>query len=292
MEYHKTSEIRRQGQLYGIWVRFRRNKLALIGLIVFLLIVFGALFADLFIDYRTAAISQNISQRLQKPSAQHIFGTDMFGRDLFARIVFGSRYSLGISMGVMFIALVSGVIIGSTAGYYGGTIDGFIMRIIDVFLSLPSSLLAIAVVAALGQRTINIIIALSITQIPRLTRVVRSVVLPLRGHEYIEAAISNGASNKYIIGRHILPNAIGPIIVQTTLNVSFVILTISGLGFIGLGVPPPAPEWGSMAAQAQPFLRDHPYLAIIPGIAICICAMSLNLVGDGLRDALDPKLKN
>ena len=281
-----------KSQLYSIWVRYRKNKLAITGTVIFAIILFFAIAAPLFASYDDDAVGLHISDRLQWPNSEHIFGTDSFGRDVFARVIYGARYSIGLGLAIMIIGLVGGVICGAVAGFYSGKIDGIIMRIMDIFLALPSTMLAIAVVAALGQGVWNLVIAMSISKIPQFARIVRSVVLPIRNREFVEAARSEGANNGYIIFRHILPNALGPIIVQATLDVSKIILAIASLSFVGLGVPAPIPEWGVMLSDAQSLLRDSAYLAIFPGLAICLTAMSLNLIGDGLRDALDPKQKN
>jgi peptide/nickel transport system permease protein len=251
-----------------------------------------AIFADFIVDYETEAIKQNMQNRFSPPSKEHFFGTDNFGRDVFARIVFGARISLFVGIITVGISLFFGVLIGATAGYFGGKVDNILMRIMDVFLAIPQMLMAIAVVAALGTDMFNLLIALSVSQIPRFARIVRSSILTVKGQDYIEAARACGTSNSRIIIKHILPNAIGPITVQATLNVAITILVISALSFVGLGVQPPTPEWGSMMADSKSQLRYHPYLVIIPGIFIGLTVMSLNVIGDGLRDALDPRLKN
>ena len=283
---------KKKNRFASIIFRFKKNKLALFGLIIFALMVFMAIFADFIVDYETEAIKQNMQNRFSPPSKEHFFGTDNFGRDVFARIVFGARISLFVGIITVGISLFFGVLIGATAGYFGGKVDNILMRIMDVFLAIPQMLMAIAVVAALGTDMFNLLIALSVSQIPRFARIVRSSILTVKGQDYIEAARACGTSNSRIIIKHILPNAIGPITVQATLNVAITILVISALSFVGLGVQPPTPEWGSMMADSKSQLRYHPYLVIIPGIFIGLTVMSLNLIGDGLRDALDPRLKN
>ncbi|NLA14114.1 MAG: ABC transporter permease [Tissierellia bacterium] len=283
---------KKKNRFASIIFRFKKNKLALFGLIIFALMVFMAIFADFIVDYETEAIKQNMQNRFSPPSKEHFFGTDNFGRDVFARIVFGARISLFVGIITVGISLFFGVLIGATAGYFGGKVDNILMRIMDVFLAIPQMLMAIAVVAALGTDMFNLLIALSVSQIPRFARIVRSSILTVKGQDYIEAARACGTSNSRIIIKHILPNAIGPITVQATLNVAITILVISALSFVGLGVQPPTPEWGSMMADSKSQLRYHPYLVIIPGIFIGLTVMSLNVIGDGLRDALDPRLKN
>lgn len=287
---HKKHKSR--SQLRSIWYRFKKNKLAMVGLIIFILLVIVAIFADLIANYETEVVKQNIQIRFSCPSSTHWFGTDDYGRDIFARIVHGTRISLFVGIMSIVASLGVGSVIGAAAGYYGGRTDDLIMRFMDIFLAIPSTLLAISIVAALGQGMVNLMVAMSSSQIPRFARIVRSSILSIKGQEFIEAAKCCGTNDLRIIIRHILPNAIGPIIVQCTLNVARMILTISGLSFVGLGISPPTPEWGSMLAAARSSMRYYPYLVIFPGVAIAITVMSLNLIGDGLRDALDPKMKN
>jgi peptide/nickel transport system permease protein len=259
---------------------------------VFIILILISLCAGLIADYEEDAITQNMKDRLMKPNKDHIFGTDQFGRDIFARIIFGARVSLSVGLATVLTSLIFGTLIGSIAGYYGGKIDDILMRIMDIFLAIPSMLLAISIVAALGSGMHNLLIALSISQIPRLARVVRSSIISVKDQEFIEAAKACGTKSSRIIIKHIIPNAIGPIIVQATLNMASTILNIAALSFIGLGIKPPTPEWGSMLSDVKTQMRYYPYLAVIPGVAIMIAVLALNLIGDGLRDALDPKLKN
>nr|WP_325196253.1 ABC transporter permease [uncultured Oscillibacter sp.] len=294
----KTNEIpadalpRRRGRFASICLRFSKNRMAMLGLVVFLVVVFFAVFADCFADYQADAIKQNVYEKFQGPSENHIFGTDSYGRDLFARIIFGARLSLIISLSTVGISLVLGCILGALAAYYGGLLDGILMRLVDVFLALPMTLMAVTVVAALGGSIPNLILALTISMVPPFVRIVRSAVLQVKDSDYIEAARAYGAGSMRIILTHVLPNAIGPIIVQATLNLASVLLSVAALGFIGLGVPSPTPEWGTMLAEAKEQMRYYPYLVMIPGIAITVTVVAINLIGDGLRDALDPKLKN
>jgi peptide/nickel transport system permease protein len=230
--------------------------------------------------------------RLMFPSLDHILGTDQYGRDEFARIIYGARISLSAGFVTVAISLTIGAIIGATSGYYGDRVDNILMRIMDVILAIPGLLMGITIVAALGTGTLNLLIALSISRIPQFARVVRSSILSIKSQEYIEAAKACGTKDSRIIAKHIIPNAIGPIIVQATLNMGTTILGIAALSFIGLGIQPPMPEWGSMLADARSQMRYYPYLVVSPGIAIVLAVMSFNLIGDGLRDALDPRLKN
>ena len=286
------AKIKKRSQLKSIVYRYKKNKLAILGAVIFIVLIIISISADLIVDFEKDAVAQNMKERLMTPNEDHIFGTDQYGRDIFARIIFGSRVSLFVGLITIAISLTFGSLIGATAGYYGGKTDDILMRIMDIFLAIPSLLLAISIVAALGPGMINLIIELSVSQVPRFARIVRSSILSIKDQEFIEAAKACGTKNSRIILKHILPNAMGPIIVQATLNMASTILNIAALSFIGLGIQPPTPEWGSMLSDVKTQMRYYPYLAIIPGIAIIIAVMSLNLIGDGLRDALDPKLKN
>lgn len=276
----------------SIWYRFKKNKLAMFGLILLIIMVLIAIFADRFALYQKDAIEQNIAIRFQFPSRSHIFGTDQYGRDVFARIIFGSRISLFVGIVTVAISLAIGSVIGACAAYYGGKLDNVLMRIMDVFLAIPQTLMAISIVAALGTNLKNLLIAMSIAFIPNFSRIVRSSIMQIKGQDFIEAAKACGTSDSRIIIKHIIPNAIGPIIVQATLNIARTIISIAGLSFIGLGVQPPTPEWGTMLSEGKENMRSYPYLVIMPGVAIMLAVLAFNLMGDGLRDALDPKLKN
>lgn len=289
MESHKY---KKQSQWLAIWRRLKKNKLAMAGLIVLTAMILIAVFAGVLVNYDTMVVGQNMSERMQTPSAKHWFGTDQYGRDVFARIIYGSRLSLTLSIVAMTAAVAIGAGIGAVAGYYGGRVDDVLMRIMDVLLAIPPMLMSISIVAALGQSMVNLLIALSIAYIPVFARVIRSTILSIKGQEFVEAAKACGTSNFRIIVRHIIPNAIGPIIVEATLTMGAAILIISSLSFMGLGIEPPAPEWGTMLYEGRDVIRQAPYLVIFPGAAIALAVMSLNLLGDGLRDALDPKLKN
>ena len=287
-----TENKRRKSHPYReIWRQYKKNKAAMIGLVILVVILLIALGADLIVPYEKV-ISQSGAQRLQPPSAAHWFGTDEYGRDLFARVVHGSRYSLFIGVATSLIALVIGAILGASAGYFGGMVDSIISRITDVFLCVPPILLSLAVVAALGGNLRNLIIAITISSIPGNVRLIRSVVMTVAEEDYSEAARSYGASQKRIIFRYVLPNAMGPIIVNTTMSISAMILSAAGLSFIGMGIQPPAPEWGALLSDAQAYMFTAPYMLIFPGLFIILAALSFNLVGDGLTDALDPKLRD
>lgn len=271
--------------------RFAGNKTAMAAFIFLILIGLVAIFADVLVSYNTA-ISQNISERYQSPGAGHIFGTDAFGRDVLARIIHGSRISLLIGLGTTTVSMIISCILGSAAAYYGNVVDNVIMRIIDILISIPNILLIICLVAILGSNAFNLGLAIMIGQIPSFTRIVRSVVLNVKDSDYIEAARACAASDARIVAKHILPNAMGPIIVQATMNISSSILAAASMSFIGLGSQPPTPEWGLMLSEAKDKMSMYPYLALIPGIVIVLTALCFNLMGDGLRDALDPKLKD
>lgn len=288
----EKKNVKRRGAFSTIWRRFRKNKRAMLGLVLLLIIVLVAIFGSWMIDYGQVVIKQNMGQRLQGASGSHPMGTDHFGRDMMARIIYGARLSLSMGVSIIIVAFGLGTLIGAVAGYFGGRVDNLIMRIMDIFIAIPYTLFAICIMAALGTGFGNLLIAMTIALAPRFSRVVRSAVLPLKSQEYIEAARACGTSHARIIFKHILPNAIGPIIVHATLEVANTIKAIAGLSFIGLGIQPPAPEWGVMLAEGKTYMREFPHLVIIPGIAIVLAAMSFNLIGDGLRDALDPRLKN
>lgn len=291
MEVETVSKSRKHAQLAEFWRRYRKNKTAVMGLILLTLIVGMAIFADVIIPY-AKCIEQVGADRLQGPSAAHFFGTDEYGRDLFARIVHGSRYSLLIGLATSLMALVIGAVLGASAGYFGGMVDNIISRIVDVFMCVPPILLSLAVVAALGTNLRNLIIAITVSCIPGNVRLIRSVVLTTAEQDYVEAAKSYGTSNARIIFRYVLPNAMGPIIVNTTMSISDMMLSAAGLSFIGMGIQPPSPEWGALLSNAQTYLFSAPYMLLFPGMFILASSLAFNLVGDGLTDALDPKLKN
>ena len=283
---------RKKSQAYEIWRRMRKNPSAMIGLVIFIFVLLVALCADFICDYDTAAITQDMANRLLPPSTEHWFGTDGYGRDTFARVIHGARISLAIGLAATVGSVLISGFLGAVCGYYGGKVDTVIMRIMDMFLAIPTELLALAIVASLGPSMTNLLIAVTIARIPPFTRIVRSSILSVIDQEYIEAARACGASDFIIIVRHVLPNALGPIIIQATMGVGRMILTAAGMSFIGMGVQPPTPEWGSMLSEGREFMRYSPYVTVFPGIAIILTSLSLNLLGDGLRDALDPKLKD
>jgi len=287
----ETKKYRKKSQVKEIWRRMRKNRAAMIGLAIFTCIVLVAIFADLIVPYEFG-ITNVAADRLQPPSKEHWFGTDGYGRDIFARVVHGSRVSLLIGLSTSIFSLVFGGFIGAAAGYYGGKVDAIIMRVCDVVMCIPGMLLALAIIAALGASLTNLLISITISSIPGTVRLVRSTILTVVEQDYIEAARSYGSKDFRLILKYILPNAIGPIIVSTTMSIASMILSAAGLSFIGLGIQPPQPEWGAMLSEAREYMRQAAYMLYFPGIAIVLSALSLNLIGDGLRDALDPKLKD
>ena len=285
-------QFKKKSNAYELWLRFMKNKTALLGLFIFCAIVLLAIGAPLLASYENDVIRLDVANRLQSPGNGHLLGTDEMGRDIFARLVFGARISLVVGISSVAVALLIGGTLGAISGFYGGIIDSVIMRIMDVFLCLPDVLLALAIIATFGVSKVNLVISNGLSFTPKFSRIVRSVVLGVRGSEYIEAARSIGAKDGHIILHHALVNCMGPIIVQVTLYVASAILTISGLSFLGLGIQAPAPEWGNMLASGRAFMRDEAYIVMAPGLAIFFTILSLNLLGDGLRDTLDPRLKH
>ena len=283
-------EYKSRSQIVTVFRRLSRNKIALLGLFILLLLALMAIFAPVIAPYDYA--KQDLVNQFQPPNSEHIFGTDEFGRDVFTRIIYGSRISLLVGFISVGIALLVGGSLGAIAGFYGKKVDNVIMRFMDILLAIPQTLLAISIAASLGTGLFNLMIAVGISSVPTYARIVRASVMTIRGEEYIEAATASGTSNGKIIVKHILPNCVAPVIVQVTLGMAGAILNTAGLSFIGLGIKPPEPEWGSMLSAGRDYIRTSPYLTLIPGIFIVITVLSLNLLGDGLRDALDPKLKN
>ena len=291
------ADIKKKSQFVEVWKRLCRNKTAVLGLVIVALLTLMAILSPILIDYETQVIKTNYSEALQAPSANHWFGTDEMGRDILLRVMYGSTVSLSIGVVTVAVSLTVGLILGAAAGYFGGKTDMIIMRIMDIFLAIPGTLLAICIVASLGNSIPNLVIAQAVSSIPTFSRVVRGAVITARDADYVEAARAIGAKDATIIFHEVLPNSLAPIIVQTTLQVASVILSIAGLSFIGLGIPAPRPEWGAMLSTgrdfsgARAYIRDYSYMCLFPGLAIMTTILSLNLLGDGLRDALDPRLR-
>lgn len=276
-----------------LWIdslmRIIKSKTSFIGLLIILGLIITAIFAPLIAPYEPT--NQEILNKYLPPSADHLLGTDNLGRDIFSRIVYGSRISIQIGVIAVGISMVIGVTLGGIAGYFGRWIDQIIMRLIDILMAFPSILLAIALVAVLGPSLQNAMIAVGIVGIPQFARIVRSAVLSVKETEYVEAAKSIGAKNGRILAQHVLPNCTAPIIVQATLGIGTAILDAAGLSFLGLGAQPPTPEWGAMLSDGRNALQNSPWVVAFPGLAIFLVVLGFNLFGDGLRDALDPRLK-
>jgi len=285
-----TGKKRGNSQFWLTLGRLKRNHLAMVGLVIILVMIILALLAPYISPYPYEAA--NFKNRYGTPSAEHWFGTDELGRDIFSRLLYGSRYSLRIGLISVAISAIGGIFFGALAGYFGGAVDNIIMRLLDVLQAMPGIVLAIAISAALGPGLTNSVIALSISSIPGYARMTRASILNVRKMEYLEAATSINCSNARIIWKHVLPNALSPLIVQATMGIAGAIMGAAMLSFIGLGVQPPTPEWGAMLSAGRSYLRDYPHLCIFPGVMIMMAVLSLNMLGDGLRDALDPKLKD
>lgn len=271
--------------------RFKKNKLAMAGVYIMIGMFIIVLLAPVISSYK-AVTSMNADARFVSPNPLYIFGTDEFGRNLFARVLFGGRISLFCSFGVIAFAFLFGATIGAIAGFFGGKIDTILMRLMDVLMSVPSVLLAMAIITALGNGILELIMALGISQIAKFARIVRSSVLTVKNLDYIEAAKSYGMSSAQIMLKHIIPGAIGPIIVSITLSLGQTILSISSMGYLGLGVSSPDPEWGTIISENKMNISQHPYLGLIPGLCIVLTVMAVNFIGDGLADAFNPKQKN
>jgi peptide/nickel transport system permease protein len=281
--------MRKESAFAGVMRRLRKNKTAMLGLYIFLFEIVVAMLSRWIIPYGFETM--DLKNMLASPSLKHFFGTDELGRDVFSRILYGTQYSLSIGVSAVLVAIFAGVAIGSVAGYMGGAVDNIIMRILDIIQAIPGLLLTIAISAVLGSGFDKAILALGIGNIPGYARLLRASMMNIRKMEYLEAAEVINCSHWRIITRHLLPNSIAPLIVQATMGVASAILTAASLSFIGLGVRPPTPEWGAMLAAGRGYIRDYPHLVIFPGVCIMITVLALNILGDGLRDALDPKLK-
>jgi peptide/nickel transport system permease protein len=278
-----------RGELGELWRRLRRNRAAVVGAAIVAVFVFLAIVAPYLVPYNP--IRGILDDRLQSPNSTHWLGTDELGRDVLSRILYGARISLQIQLVSVILALAIGVVLGSLGGYLGGYVDHLIMRSMDVLLAFPSIFLALGIIAALGTGLFNLMLAAGISSIPAFARIIRASILSLKEREFVEAALALGSGNGRIMFRHLLPNCLAPVIVQSTLRMATVLLTASGLSFLGLGVQPPTPEWGAMLSNARSYLIVAPHVATIPGLAIMIVVVGFNLFGDGLRDTLDPRLR-
>ncbi|ADI00751.1 ABC transporter permease [Salisediminibacterium selenitireducens] len=276
--------------LKSMWRKMKQNKLAMAGLYLIIFFIVTSIFGPFLTSMDPT--STEVQNRLQTPNADNWFGTDHQGRDIFTRIIHGMWITLGIGFSSVIMGMIVGVFIGIIAGFYGGKIDTVLMRIMDVFLAFPGILLALGIVAILGGSIFNVVIAIAIFSVPVFARIVRGSTLAVKKLEYIDAVRALGASDARIIFKHILPNILSPIIVQATLFIATAVLTASGLSFLGLGAQPPTPEWGAMLAAGRNYMWDYPHIALFPGLAIVSVVLAFNLLGDGLRDALDPKIKS
>ncbi len=276
-----------ESQLKEMWETLRQNNAAVVGLGIILFLVIIAILAPLIMPYDPNL--SDMSKSFLKPGADHWFGTDQLGRDILSRIISGARISLTVGLSAVVISLTVGVVLGSIAGYFGGKSDIIIMRFMDMMLAIPSILLAIAFMAALGKGIDKAVIAIGLVSIPEYARIVRGSILSVKENDYVQAARVIGNKNSRIIFKHILPNVLSSIVVRATLGISTAVLDTAALGFLGLGVQPPVAEWGDMLGRARGFIFTAPYTLIFPGLAITITVLAFNLLGDGLRDALDPK---
>jgi len=274
------------------WRRLSRNGTAVAGFVLLAAILVACFSAPLFFDYQRDVVGVNIAQRLQFPAEGKPLGTDELGRNLLARILWGGRTSLAVGFGAVLLASSAAVIIGTAAAYYGGRTDSLLMRALDVLLAIPAMLLMITFVAIMAPTQTNLMLAISVSFVPSMARLVRAQVLSVKDLEYVAAVRAQGAGDLRVLLLHVLPNAIGPVIASFVMYIPGGIMTISGLGFIGLGVQPPTPEWGSMLASGRAFIRDAWHITTLPGLAIVLTIIALTLVGDGLRDAIDSRMSD
>ena len=281
---------RKKARIFDIWYRLKKNKLAVVSLVVLILLYLMAIFAPVIAPHSYS--EQNTKRTFEGSSAEYLLGTDKLGLDVLSRLLYGARQSLSMGLIAVAIAATIGVTLGAVAGFFGRWVDNLCMRFLDIYQSLPMFLLAITLAAILGPSLRNAILALGISTMPIYARIMRAAVLTVREKEYIEAAKAVNARSVRIIIRHIIPNTMAPIIVEITMGMGATILAGAALSFIGLGVQPPNPEWGALISDARGLIRDHPTLALYPGVCIMLTSLSFNLLGDGLRDALDPRLKN
>lgn len=284
-----SKQQRKRGQWWDVWGRLRRNKVAMVSIALLLLIILAAIFSELITPY--GYMERDLTNTFAFPSLEHLFGTDNLGRDIFSRVLVGGRISLLVAFGSVLLSAAAGSLLGAAAGYYGGRVEFGIMKLTDIMMAIPAFLLAVTVSAAMGTGLMNTVVAVGLTNIPRFVRLMRAETLSVKGNEFILASRASGGSDLYIILKHIFPNALSSTIVNVTLGVGTAILQISGLSFVGLGVRPPTPEWGSMLASGRTYMRDFWPMVTFPGIAIMVTLMLFNLAGDGLRDAMDPRLK-
>ncbi len=268
--------------------RLFRNRLAVTGCGLIFVVLVGAICANLFSSYDPFAMT--VTDRMQGPSAQHLMGTDNFGRDIFSRVLHGARLSLEVGTAVMLATVAVGIVCGLLAGYYP-RLDGPIMRVMDAMMAFPAILFAIAIMAVLGPKTVNVVVALSVVYAPRTVRIVRASVLAVKGLDFVEAVRAQAAGHLRIMFRHLLPNCLSPLLVQATFNFAYAVLAEASLSFVGAGAPPPTPSWGNILSEGRLYMKNAPWMTLFPGIAIAVTVLGLNLAGDGLRDVLDPRMK-
>lgn len=290
MKEKQNDTWKKRSRLAETWRQLKKNKVAVVCLFVIIAVFLVALFAPLIAPYSYE--QQDYSNIYAKPSAQHLLGTDGTGRDILSRLIYGTRQSLQLGVVSTAIASVIGIVIGAIAGYYGGWTDNLIMRFFDIYQSIPMFLLCVTLAAIMGPSLTNATLAIGISMIPGPARMMRASILSVREMDYVESAKAVHASNSYIIRHYIVPNAIAPLIVYVTMSIGMNVLSGAALSFIGLGAQPPIPEWGAMVSDARNIMREHGTLALYPGICIMIVVLAFNLLGDGLRDAMDPRLKN
>lgn len=271
------------------WKRLTKNRMAMLGLAIILMLIIAAIFADYITPY--GYDEQHLDKIFQFPNKEFLLGTDQNGRDILSRIIYGARISLQVGFISVAISATIGGVLGAVAGYYGDKIDNIIMRLMDVLMAIPNVLLAMVIATTLGPGLRNLMIAVGISSVPSFARIIRASILSVKEQEFVEAARLVGCSDARIIFRHLIPNVLAPIIVQVTLSMALAILSASTLSFLGLGIQPPVPEWGAMLASGRNYIMDYWHLVTFPGIAIVIVILALNLLGDGLRDALDPRMK-
>ena len=289
MDNVNTTSVKKETNFKQVMKRFMKNKLAVAGFIVFVLLVLVTVLADVIAPYDYEEIDP--ANKFARPSAEHLLGTDQYGRDIFSRIVYGGRWSLTLGVCSTLLANIIGIVLGAIAGFFGGTIDNVIMRIVDIMQSIPPILLVIVVATALGNTFFNTIIALSVGGIWGTARMLRGQILTVRNQPYVDAAAVIDNPKPRIIIKHVLPNSIQPIIIHACMHVGITIQTAAGLSFIGLGIQPPLPEWGAMLNDSKTYMRYYPFMLIAPGIMILLTILSISLLGDGLRDAMDPRMK-
>lgn len=288
---NKKAGYKKRSLWTDVWKRLRRNTTAVIGMVLFIIIALSCFLSPLFFNYEADIIAVDVPSQLQGPSKEHWLGTDELGRDIFARILWGGRTSLVVSICALIVAFTLGTILGTVAAYYGRFADTLIMRVIDVIMAIPPILLMITLATIMKPTTVNLILVVGLGMIPSQARMVRGQVLQVVDNEYIEAVRIQGASDLKIIVLHILPNALSPIITTVILDIGYAVMVISTLSFLGLGVQAPNPEWGAMLSGGRDYIRYAWHITTFPGVALVLTVISLTLVGDGLRDALDPRMK-